>query len=128
MVQPLARPFVELHALARLTRGPQTYGGAAARLVHEPEVLVVPLAKRLVRHFERVVKQGADGHVGLPGCAQASLTGFSSVPSPVISSLHTSPGPRVICGLRVKPTPAGVPVAMRSPGDSVMMLVRYWMM
>ena len=53
---------------------------------------------------------------------------FSSVPSPVISSFIVSPGCSVTCGLREKPTPAGVPVAMRSPGASVMMFVRYSMM
>jgi hypothetical protein len=46
----------------------------------------------------------------------ASLTGFSSVPSPVISSLQTSPGWSVTGGFRENPA-VGVPVEMRSPGE-----------
>ena len=40
-------------------------------------------------------------------------------PRPVISTRTVSPGWSVTGGWREKPTPAGVPVAIRSPGDSV---------
>lgn len=55
---------------------------------------------------------------------QASRTGFSSVPSPVISIRTVSPGTRNTGGFRVKPTPAGVPVAIMSPGPRVRRLDR----
>ena len=40
-----------------------------------------------------------------------------------MSTSITSPGLRYTGGFRAKPTPAGVPVAMTSPGSSVMLLV-----
>ena len=52
--------------------------------------------------------------------AQASFTGFSSRPRPVISMRTTSPGWSQTGGFFAKPQPGGVPVAMRSPGASVM--------
>ena len=94
---------------------------AASGGVGEAEVPVVALPDRRVRDLEGVVEERLDRHGRPP---QASLIEFSSVPSPVISSLTRSPGCSVICGLREKPTPAGVPVAMRSPGESVMMFER----
>jgi hypothetical protein len=51
--------------------------------------------------------------------AQASTTGLSSVPSPVISIRTRSPPLRRTGGFRVNPTPAGVPVMTRSPGRRV---------
>src|SRR5579883_2504059 len=45
---------------------------------------------------------------------------FRSVPMPSISVSTTSPSCRYSGGLRAKPTPLGVPVAMISPGSSVM--------
>ena len=54
----------------------------------------------------------------------ASFTPFSICPRPVISSRHVSPGCRKTGGFRAKPTPGGVPVAMRSPGESVIRLER----
>src|SRR5260370_41868506 len=91
--------------------GAEPVGGQANRVaragaVHEAEVLVEALPDRLVRDLEGVVEEGADGHGRAP--AQASFTGFSSVPRPVISSFTLSPGWSVTCGLREKPTPAGV--------------------
>ena len=60
----------------------------------------------------------------LPTESYASLTGFSSVPSPAISMRTTSPGLRYTGGFIPRPTPGGVPVAMRSPGISVMRFER----
>src|SRR5690606_15651863 len=48
-------------------------------------------------------------------------TGFTSVPIGVISTETESPGWRYRGGLKPIPTPAGVPVAMRSPGRKVML-------
>jgi hypothetical protein len=42
------------------------------------------------------------------------------LPRPVISIRHTSPGCSHTGGFMPRPTPGGVPVAMISPGDSVM--------
>ena len=42
---------------------------------------------------------------------------FSSVPSPVISMRTRSPGDSTTCGLRAKPTPAGVPVDLAMWGE-----------
>ena len=52
--------------------------------------------------------------------AARQATGFSSTPMPVTSIRTTSPGFRYFGGLKPIPTPAGVPVAIRSPGSSVM--------
>jgi hypothetical protein len=46
----------------------------------------------------------------------SSTTGFRSVPMPEISTSSTSPAFIHTGGLRRWPTPAGVPVAMTSPG------------
>ncbi len=51
------------------------------------------------------------GGCGVQGCSYAT-TGFRRTPTPGISTSTTSPG-------WSGPTPAGVPVAMRSPGSSV---------
>ena len=49
---------------------------------------------------------------------QACATiGLTKVPMPSISTSHTSPGFMNQAGLRLQPTPAGVPVAITSPGD-----------
>jgi len=45
----------------------------------------------------------------------SSITGLLRIPSFSISTSTTSPAFRKIGGLRVKPTPAGVPVAITSP-------------
>ena len=50
---------------------------------------------------------------------RASRNSFSSTPIPEISIRATSPGTRYLGGLKPIPTPAGVPVAMTSPGISV---------
>ena len=50
------------------------------------------------------------GHAGAP------RTRFSSTPMPSISMRTTSPAFRYRGGLKPMPTPAGVPVAMMSPG------------
>ena len=60
----------------------------------------------------------------LPTESYASLTGFSSVPNPVISMRTTSPALRYTGGFIPSPTPGGVPVAIRSPGISVMRFER----
>ena len=49
----------------------------------------------------------------------AARTGFVKAPTPSISIVTSSPGRSQTCGSRNAPTPAGVPVAMRSPGSSV---------
>src|SRR6185503_19085580 len=54
------------------------------------------------------------------GSSVQSTTGFSTDPIPSISQRTRSPGSRKIGGSRKTPTPAGVPVAIRSPGSSVM--------
>ena len=43
-----------------------------------------------------------------------------NVPRPSMVATILSPGFKKICGFRAKPTPAGVPVAMTSPGSKVM--------
>ena len=47
------------------------------------------------------------------------MTGFSTVPIPSTWQRTRSPGWRKTGGSRKTPTPAGVPVAMRSPGSRV---------
>ena len=54
------------------------------------------------------------------GHARHSTNRFSSVPMPSISTRTTSPLFRYFGGSKPMPTPAGVPVAMMSPGISVM--------
>lgn|GEM_PF-6865869 len=49
----------------------------------------------------------------------SATTGFCNVPIPSIKMRTTSPGRRKRGGLRVNPTPDGVPVAITSPGSSV---------
>ena len=51
---------------------------------------------------------------------RASTTGLRRVPIPSTPHSITSPGHIHSCGSRPAPTPAGVPVAMTSPGSSVM--------
>ena len=53
------------------------------------------------------------------GTSDQSMTGFSTVPIPSTSQRTRSPGSRNTGGSRNTPTPDGVPVAMRSPGSSV---------
>ena len=48
-----------------------------------------------------------------------STIGFSTEPIPSTSTRTRSPGSRKTGGSRNTPTPAGVPVAMTSPGSSV---------
>src|SRR5690606_37874715 len=67
-------------------------------------------------------------HVFLPVCFWAvcpcsifyRTSLFSSSPSPWMVTFTTSPAFMNSGGLRAKPTPDGVPVAMISPGSSVM--------
>ena len=54
------------------------------------------------------------------GSSVQSTIGFSTTPMPSISHRTRSPGSRNTGGSRNTPTPAGVPVAMRSPGSRVM--------
>src|SRR6266446_1471784 len=59
-------------------------------------------------------------HLGRHAAASAKrATGFSRTPMPAISMRTTSPCLRYLGGLNPIPTPAGVPVAMISPGASV---------
>ena len=55
----------------------------------------------------------------------SATTGFTSSPMPSTVTVTTSPGTSQRGGLRAKPTPAGVPVEMMSPGSSVKTLERY---
>ena len=55
----------------------------------------------------------------------SSATGFLRTPTFSISTSTTSPGLRNTGGLRVKPTPAGVPVAMTSPGTRSKIIEAY---
>ena len=50
---------------------------------------------------------------------QPATTGFVSDPTRSISIVTSSPGRRSRCGSRKTPTPAGVPVRIRSPGSNV---------
>ena len=59
-----------------------------------------------------------------PGAARSPLTGWASVPMPSTVSSTWSPGRRNSGGLRVKPTPPGVPVAITAPGNSVVLRLR----
>src|SRR4029077_5898888 len=52
-----------------------------------------------------------------------STIGFSTQPIPSISQRARSPGRRKTGGSRKTPTPDGVPVAMMSPGSSVIDLL-----
>lgn len=45
-------------------------------------------------------------------------------PKPAMPVINLSPGFRKTCGVRPSPTPGGVPVAIRSPGSSVMKWLR----
>jgi len=54
---------------------------------------------------------------------QAAVTGFVRLPRPSISIVISSPGCMNTFGSRKAPTPAGVPVAIRSPGSSVIVCV-----
>src|ERR1017187_8326960 len=49
----------------------------------------------------------------------SAITGFTSSPTPAILTVTSSPGLRYRGGWRAKPTPAGVPVAMMSPGSRI---------
>src|SRR5438105_6807382 len=60
-----------------------------------------------------------------PRSYASSTTGLRSTPMFSISTSTTSPGLRKIGGLRVKPTPAGVPVAITSPGTRSKMVEQY---
>ena len=51
--------------------------------------------------------------------AQPAATGFERTPIPSTSTSTTSPGRSETRGSRAQPTPAGVPVRIRSPGSSV---------
>jgi hypothetical protein len=52
------------------------------------------------------------------------VTGFSSRPSPSISTVTVSRAFSQTGGVRAKPTPCGVPVRMMLPGRSVIVLLR----
>jgi hypothetical protein len=52
------------------------------------------------------------------------LLGLRKRPIRSISTSHTSPGAIHSGGVRAKPTPAGVPQAMTSPGSSVVTWLR----
>lgn len=66
-----------------------------------------------IGHMQCEVVDGMDADV----CHVASaLTGLRSRPTPSISTSQTSPGFMNTGGLRAKPTPAGVPLMMMSPG------------
>ena len=54
-----------------------------------------------------------------PPISYSAMTGFRSTPISLISTSITSPGFIQSGGLRRDPTPPGVPVAMLSPGNSV---------
>src|SRR5260363_24886 len=51
---------------------------------------------------------------------QIATTGCRMTPTPSTPASTTSPGHSHSCGLMPAPTPSGVPVAMMSPGSSVM--------
>ena len=55
----------------------------------------------------------------LIGLVTARTTGFVSVPIPSYVQTDTSPGLKKIGGFLAEPTPAGLPVAITSPGRSV---------
>ena len=79
-----------------------------------------------VRHHE--LADQIEHGVKCTGRRYASLTGLSIEPSASISTRHTSPGCRNTgFGFMANPTPGGVPVAMRSPGESVISPDRYEM-
>ena len=68
------------------------------------------------------VRGGRDA-AGLSAAACGATTGLVSVPTPSYVHVMRSPAFSRIGGLRAEPTPGGVPVAITSPGRSVMMLL-----
>src|SRR6266566_2092209 len=60
----------------------------------------------------------------VPTASPAATKGLFNQPTLSITTSITSPGRRNTGGLRAKPTPGGVPVAITSPGSSVMVWER----
>src|SRR5215472_9735793 len=61
----------------------------------------------------------AEAAAGTDGRHFSAITGFRSSPRPSTRTTTTSPGLSQRGGFFEKPTPAGVPVEMMSPGSSV---------
>src|SRR5581483_1328078 len=84
-------------------------------LLYEPHPLKMPPAVFLISSPFLRGKAECDYRTA----QTSSITGFVSVPRPVIVTATVSPALRNHGGLRAKPTPLGVPVAITSPGSSV---------
>src|SRR5690349_10995451 len=63
-------------------------------------------------------RRGGSGHCA--ASSASSRTGLRRMPIPSISISHTSPSRIQTGGVRAWPTPGGVPMAITSPGSSVM--------
>ena len=107
------------HCLVRLVRRSDSLcGGALARGADDPRHLDAKPAKRI--NVDDADEASADDACGqLTDLGHLATTGFVSEPMPSISIVTSSPGCRSRCGSRNTPTPAGVPVRIRSPGSSV---------
>src|SRR5581483_4954623 len=82
----------------------------SADVVREPRVDACLYRQEHARDYGEQNEEDA-GH--------PATTGFDSTPIPSISTSTVSPGFIVSFGSRAYPTPAGVPVRIRSPGSSV---------
>src|ERR1035441_7805262 len=98
-------------------------GDARARQAPARLLAVVSDGDRDQAQHARASIAGLGGHrsqrrrrAGRAG-AYSARTGLTTAPSPSISTSTTSPALRKL--LRLAPTPDGVPVAMMSPGTSV---------
>jgi len=93
--------------------------GALVRGVRSGGLVVTPMNGAVGRAVLRLQHSSPRQRARFPyGCGRhaSSTTGFESTPRPSISTSQTSPAFMNIGGLRAKPTPAGVPEMMMSPG------------
>ena len=100
-----ATPYGRIGSMCSLTK---TAGGTSRRGCSDCSTVRIPL--RQTRDARR---------------DYSAMTGFVSVPTPVIETSTVSPGWSNSGGLRAYPTPPGVPVAMTSPGSSVVQIEQY---
>src|SRR5688572_21388804 len=127
--EPVAHRLHALDVTLDRERALDPGGAAAARQVgtdravpgeraHERCPVVGGAAESVHQHHR--VALAVDFHRDAVDPGEAHWTGFSSTPMPSISRRTRSPRFRYFGGLKPMPTPTGVPVAMTSPGCSVM--------
>src|ERR1700733_3654818 len=84
----------------------------------QPSLRDLALARLLTQHWRAGLCSSVPAGLGF---LAHQATGFTSVPSPATSMVMVSPDLSQRWGLRPRPTPAGVPVLMISPGRSGVM-------